>query len=110
MKKRLLIVSSFTILLLLSHHAFAKKYKDKAKSVTQAEIKQSAAGCAAASSYRFLNVNNARVRINTGGDMWWDLDQFSQYFIPANGTATSMYAGSLWIGGLDINGQLKLNS
>jgi len=40
--------------------------------------------------------------------MWWDLHDFSQYFIPANGQATSLFSGSLWIGGLDINDQLKL--
>ena len=49
-------------------------------------------------------------RINTGGDMWWDLPGGigAQYFIPKSGTATSMFSGSLWIGGLDINNQLKL--
>lgn len=73
-------------------------------------VKSTAAGCAEATSYRFLDVNNVRARINTGGDMWWDLPGGigSQYFIPKNGTATSMFSGSLWIGGLDVNGQLKL--
>ena len=40
--------------------------------------------------------------------MWWDLHDFSQYYVPANGQATSMFSGSLWIGGLDINDQLKV--
>jgi hypothetical protein len=42
--------------------------------------------------------------------MWWDLPGGvgSQYFIPKDGTATSMFSGSLWIGGLDVNNQLKL--
>jgi hypothetical protein len=42
--------------------------------------------------------------------MWWDLGAGigAQYYIPANGSATSMFSGSLWIGGLDINNQLKL--
>ena len=72
--------------------------------------KGTAATCAPASGFRFLEVNNVRARINTGGDMWWDLPGGvgAQYFIPANGTATSMFSGSLWIGGLDINQQLKL--
>jgi hypothetical protein len=73
-------------------------------------IKSTAAGCGAPSGFRFLQVNNVRARINTGGDMWWDLPGGigAQYFVPANGSATSLFSGSLWIGGLDINNQLKL--
>ncbi len=74
------------------------------------EVKASAAGCSAASGFRFLDINNVRARINTGGDMWWDLPGGigAQYYIPKTGSATSMFSGSLWIGGLDINNQLKL--
>ncbi len=73
-------------------------------------LKQTTAGCAPASAYDWLNINNVRARINTGGDMWWDLPGGvgSKYFIPKAGSATSMFSGSLWIGGLDINNQLKL--
>ena len=41
--------------------------------------------------------------------MWWDLPAGtgSKYFIPANGSATSLFAGSLWIAGVDVNNQLK---
>ena len=41
--------------------------------------------------------------------MWWDLPGGigAQYFIPANGSATSLFAGALWIAGVDINNQLK---
>ena len=87
----------------------ADKYRgEKQKSSAAATVKANAAGCAAASGFRYLNINNVRARINTGGDMWWDLHDFSQYFIPANGQATSLFSGSLWIGGLDVNDQLKL--
>ena len=89
--------------------AYAEEYKgDGSKS--QQTVKESAAGCAAASGFRFLDVNNVRGRINTGGDMWWDLPGGigAQYFIPKAGSATSLFSGSLWIGGLDINNQLKL--
>ena len=87
---------------------YAEEYKYGNKN--SQTIKETTAGCAAASSYRFLDINNVRARINTGGDMWWDLPGGigSQYFIPKGGTATSLFSGSLWIGGLDINNQLKL--
>lgn len=73
-----------------------------------AVLKQTAAGCLPSSAFVWLDVNNIRARINGGGDMWWDLDKNAKYFVPKNGTATSMFSGALWIGGLDINNQLKL--
>lgn len=100
----LLILLSFSVLAPVN----AREHQGTNKSANH--IKSSAAGCSQATSYRFLDVNNVRARINTGGDMWWDLPGGigSQYFIPAAGSATSMFSGSLWIGGLDVNGQLKL--
>jgi len=94
--------------ILLVQGAYAEEYKHENKSTTT--IKETSAGCAAASSFRYLDINNVRARINTGGDMWWDLPGGigAQYFIPKAGTATSMFSSSLWIGGLDINDQLKL--
>lgn len=73
-------------------------------------LKQTTSGCSPSSAFEWLDVNNIRARVNGGGDMWWDLPggTGSKYFIPKAGSATSMFAGSLWIGGLDINNQLKL--
>ncbi len=73
-------------------------------------VKASTAGCSAAAAYLFLDINNVRCRVNTGGDMWWDLGAGvgAQYYIPANSTKTSLFAGSLWIGGVDVNDQLKM--
>ncbi len=70
---------------------------------------QTAAGCTQSSAFEWLDINNVRTRINAGGDMWWDLPSGtgSKYFIPANGSATSLFAGSLWIAGVDVNNQLK---
>ena len=73
-------------------------------------LKQTTAGCSPASAYDWLDINNVKARINTGGDMWWDLPGGvgAKYFIPKEGSATSMFSGSLWIGGLDINNQFAL--
>lgn len=70
--------------------------------------KSSAASCAAGAAFTDLWVNNVRCRINTGGDMWWDLQGVAKYFVPGNSSKTSMFSAALWIGGLDVNGQLKL--
>ena len=72
-------------------------------------LRQTTAGCSPSSAFEWLDINNVRTRINAGGDMWWDLPSGtgSKYYIPANGAATSLFAGSLWIAGVDINNQLK---
>jgi hypothetical protein len=66
-----------------------------------------AAGCLAATSQTELNINNVRTIILGGGDMWWDLDN-GVYEIPQNSGKHSMFAGALWIGGLDDQGNLKV--
>ena len=82
------------------------KYEDTGSKGQRA---QTAAGCTPSSAFEWLDINNVRTRINAGGDMWWDLPSGtgSKYFIPANGSATSLFAGSLWIAGVDVNNQLK---
>jgi hypothetical protein len=70
--------------------------------------KKIASGCLPATSATELDINNVRARINTGGDMWWDLQGTAQYEIPKGSKKTSMFAAALWIGGLDVNDQLKL--
>jgi hypothetical protein len=108
MKSILKIVLVLLIGFLFANVSTAREYVGITKSGST--IKSTAAGCSAASGFRFLDINNVRARINTGGDMWWDLPGGigSQYYIPKTGTARSLFSGSLWIGGLDINNQLKL--
>ena len=86
----------------------AEKYKYE-QSASKGERAVTAAGCTPSSSFEWLDINNVRTRINSGGDMWWDLPAGtgSKYFIPASGSGTSLFAGSLWIAGVDVNDQLK---
>jgi len=67
-----------------------------------------AAGCLPSSSWAELNINNVRTRIQVGGDMWWDLQGMAKYEIPKGTGKTSLFAGALWIGGVDPNGQLRI--
>jgi len=66
-----------------------------------------AAGCSPSTSQTDLDVNNVRTIIMAGGDMWWNLDD-ARYEIPKGGNKHSMFAGALWIGGVDDGGQLKV--
>jgi hypothetical protein len=65
------------------------------------------ASCTPASAKTDLDINNVRTTIMTGGDMWWDLFD-AGYEIPKGGNVHSIFAGALWIGGLDNGGQLKV--
>lgn len=102
---RLLFISLF--LMAFTNLNFAEKFRF-GDYKSKENIKSAAAGCIAPSGFRFLHVNNVRARINTGGDMFWDLAGTGQYYIPANSSKTSVFSSSLWIGGLDVNNQLKL--
>ncbi len=65
------------------------------------------AGCAPSASKTDLDINNVRATIMGAGDMWWNLSD-AQYEIPKGGNKNSLFAGALWIGGVDDGGQLKV--
>ncbi len=66
-----------------------------------------ASGCAPSITKTDLDVNNVRTTIMGAGDMWWDLSD-AQYEIPKGSNKNSMFAGALWIGGVDDGGNLKV--
>jgi len=70
-------------------------------------IKSTAAGCLPGGGFKYMDINNVRFRVNTGGDMWWNFE-VAQYEIPKGSKKMSMFSASLWIGGIDANDQLKL--
>ncbi len=63
--------------------------------------------CTPATELEVLNVNNVRTTMRGSGDFWWD-GQFARYEIPVNSGKHSVYAGSVWIGGLTDNNNLKV--
>ena len=76
--------------------------------VTVQKLEQATAGCVPAKSSTYLELNNVRALIHTGGDMWWDLIGNARYEIPKGSGKTSLFAGSLWMGGVDAQGNLKV--
>jgi hypothetical protein len=106
MKNTVKIILVLFFALILSKSIYAEKYKGNIGGGKT--IQNISAGCMPPKGLTELNINNVRCRINTGGDMWWDLSGNAKYYIPYNTTKTSMFSGSLWIGGVDINGQLKV--
>jgi hypothetical protein len=56
-----------------------------------------------------LDINNVKAKILGGGDMWWNQGLgFAQYEVPKGSGHHTMFAGSLWLGGLDINNTIHL--
>lgn len=86
----------------------ADKQKIQSEHNNNKSVKMVTAGCSPATSSTELDLNNVRALIHTGGDMWWDLQGNPKYEVPAGSGKTALFAGSIWIGGLDVNGQLKI--
>jgi hypothetical protein len=66
--------------------------------------------CATSKSQTDIEVNNVRARLTGGGDVWWDFKD-GKYIVPkvAPGVTavSSIFAGGIWIGGVDAGGNLK---
>ncbi|MBI4647814.1 MAG: T9SS C-terminal target domain-containing protein, partial [Bacteroidia bacterium] len=73
-------------------------------------LKDLTAGCIPSSASAELNVNNVRALIHAGGDMWWDLMNMPKYEVPINSGKTALFAGAIWLGGIDQFGQLRLSA
>ncbi len=76
-------------------------------------VTSKAAGCAAPSNFLIMDFNDVRCRVESAGFMWLDRSLGrASYQVPKGilgvNSASSLYAGSLWMGGLDINGNIKI--
>lgn len=73
---------------------------------------RTANNCTAPTSSVQLDINNVRCLIHNGGDMWWDLVANPRYEIPKVPPGVpaihSMFAHSIWIGGVDAGGRLRI--
>lgn len=108
--KRILNIAFFVAIgFLINQSIYAEKYvgEPQHSNGSKSSARVGAAGCLPGKSATDLDLNNVRARINTGGDMWWDLQTKAEYYIPKNTTKTSMFNAALWMGGIDVNGQLK---
>ncbi len=68
-----------------------------------------AQNCSPGDAFIELNVNNINAELRNSGDFWWD-GADGRYITPADGIdeVSAIFAGGLWIGGLDPNNSLKL--
>ncbi|TNE52965.1 MAG: T9SS type A sorting domain-containing protein [Bacteroidetes bacterium] len=66
------------------------------------------ANCAPASSKLIIEFNDVKALMEPGGLLFLDRANGAAYEVPKGGGVMAIYAGSLWMGGTDVNGQLKL--
>ena len=63
-----------------------------------------------AQTFEYLDINQVKARVNSGGDLHWDPNggNYSGYECPIGSNKFWGGPASLWIGGLDAGGQLKI--
>jgi len=102
-----LVLAAF-LLYALPGTAFAEDYKYARRTgANKAAREAKAAVCKRAQSTAELNVNNVRALINGYGNMWYD-GSVAQYHLPKNSNTCPLFCAALWIGGTDVNDQLRL--
>ena len=83
----------------------AEKFRGDAMQPRGMQLR-AASTCMPATNSNELTINNVRAYLETNGTMWFE--EIAQYEVPRGSGKTSMFAAALWIGGYDINQQLKL--
>jgi hypothetical protein len=84
--------------------------KDNSTTLTETNnqnVQMIGGGCMDPSSSAELDIGNVRANILGGGDMWWNLTD-ARYEVPIDEGVHSLFAGSLWIGGMDNQNNLKI--
>lgn len=65
--------------------------------------------CPPSNARLFMDFNDVRCLIEVGGSMWQNRQIGApSYEVPKDGGNHVIFSGSIWMGGLDVNGQLKL--
>ncbi len=95
-------------------HIGPNKGKGKPLNAVKAEEARAflRAECRSAEAQIDMEINNVRARLLSGGDVWWDLANTGKYIVPktepGQQEVSSIFAGAVWIGGLDPAGNLKI--
>ena len=100
-------LNMFFLILFLPLIIFSAESNLKREKQKISPIERIGGGCSAPSSSAYLDIGNVRALVRGGGEMWWDLSA-AQYEIPKDGNIHSIFAGALWIGGLDDVNNLKV--
>ena len=111
MKKQIIAIVLGTTSLLFSNSASAYHTVNDNPGATNSQTQSSTKGanCAPATARITLSFNDVNALIEQGGSMWTNrATTTAAYEVPAGSGLRVIYAGALWMGGTDVNGQLKL--
>lgn len=117
MKSRILSVCLLATLSLAGTHSFARALTVNGQShaASQASYKTEANDCNLPTSQYYLDINNVRATLLTAGDLWYNTTVAGAGYEVPRGDRTSttayaqaIYAGAIWVSGLDQGNNLKL--
>ena len=108
MKKIVVLFIGVFLLCSISTYAYVDPANRKSKN-SNSSITLKASTCTPATGRKYLEFNNVKTLIETGGIMWRNRSTGdADYEVPKGSGEFVIYAGSLWLGGTDANNQLKL--
>jgi len=111
------LVSIFSLLFALS--AFSTRYpkdydpsnesnQQSTPSIADSQF-DAKANCPPSNARLFMDFNDVRCIIEVGGSLWQNRQVgASSYEVPKGSGNHVIFSGAIWMGGLDVNGQLKL--
>lgn len=113
MKKQLLVLILGAATMLWSNDALAyKKIGGKpngnGSGGSNAAVNAKGANCAPATASLTMNFNDVSAFIEQGGSMFQDRQNSVAAYMVGGENLFAIYSGALWMGGTDVNGQLKL--
>lgn len=115
MKKQLIAISLGATALLWSNDALSYLGPNDHNGINQGNngntvsTEAKGANCSPATAKLTMDFNDVSAFIEQGGSMFQDRQNLTAaYEIPKGSGLRAIYAGALWMGGTDVNGQLKL--
>ncbi len=100
------LLTIFSIFLLSV--VWAQPYQGSEMPVITGDISK-AANCAPPNTTNYLDLNNVKCMVHTAGNLWQVPGQnLAQYEIPKGSGIMALFTSALWLGGTDVNNQLKL--
>ncbi len=102
-----LFLLTFIISIAWSEGLLAQAFTGNTKPQIQQQHK--GANCPPPTHTTFMELNNVRAMVHTAGNLWQIPNQnYSMYEVPKNSGINALFTAALWLGGTDVNNQLKL--
>ncbi len=102
-----IVLFFFFVTYLLPQIARAQAFSGNMKPSIKQQNK--GANCPPPTHTTFLELNNVRAMVHTAGNLWQIPNQnYSMYEVPKNSGINALFTAALWLGGTDVNNQLKL--